>query len=82
MEKEGFKALSVVSSPGKVIICGEHAVVYGEDALAMAISLRCSATVSAKESKDLQKPIITFAGSLSCEVNVSTLEEDTQEGFK
>lgn len=34
-----------VSAPGKIILCGEHAVVYGQDALAMAISLRLRAVV-------------------------------------
>lgn len=42
-DKSGNVAL--VSAPGKIILCGEHAVVYGEDALAMAISLRLRAVV-------------------------------------
>ena len=34
-----------VSAPGKIILCGEHAVVYGQDALAMSINLRCQAKI-------------------------------------
>lgn len=41
--------MSVCSAPGRVCLFGEHAVVYGEPAIACAISLR--AKVSAKKSK-------------------------------
>ena len=48
MELNDFRKKAILSTPGKVILCGEHAVVYGEDALAMAINLRCKATLYSK----------------------------------
>lgn len=39
-----------VSAPGKAILCGEHAVIYGEDAIALGISLRCSASIFLEET--------------------------------
>lgn len=32
-----------ITAPAKAILCGEHAVVYGEDAIALAIGLHCTA---------------------------------------
>ena len=49
--------MSICSAPGRVCLFGEHAVVYGEPAIACAISLR--ARVSAKKSKKMDiKPHI------------------------
>lgn len=37
---------TIYSAPGKIYLCGEHAVVYGEPAIACAIDLRATARVS------------------------------------
>ncbi len=39
------------SAPGKVILFGEHAVVYGEPALALAVNKRTTCKISPSESK-------------------------------
>ncbi len=41
-----------ISAPGKIILCGEHAVVYGKKALASAINLRTNLTASLNKSQN------------------------------
>ena len=49
--KMARKLLSV-SAPGKVILHGEHSVVYGKTALAVSVDLRTSVVLSKVESKN------------------------------
>ncbi len=46
-----FKQLKI-SAPGKIILCGEHAVVYGKKALASAINLRTNLTATFSNSQE------------------------------
>ncbi len=47
---EGGKK-TIYSAPGKIYLCGEHAVVYNEPAIACAIDLRATAKVSSLPEK-------------------------------
>lgn len=45
-----YESVCEISAPAKAILSGEHAVVYGKDAIAVGIDLRCTAVVTRKVS--------------------------------
>lgn len=49
----------VVSAPGKIILCGEHAVVYGKEAVAFAINLRTRCQIDDLQSEN-EKNVLTI----------------------
>ena len=46
----------VVSAPGKVILMGEHAVVYGKPALIGAINKRLTVSVASHKTREIVAP--------------------------
>ena len=57
---EDREASFVVSCPAKIILHGEHAVVYGKTALATSINLRTNATLTSSSPLNLKCVTITF----------------------
>ena len=49
---KAFSKICEVRAPGKAILSGQHAVVYGEDAIAMAIGLHCTGILSVRKKID------------------------------
>ena len=49
------------SSPGKIFLCGEHAVVYGEPAIACAIDLRTRVRVREGKKSKITSPYVAGA---------------------
>ena len=65
-----------ITAPGKLILCGEHAVVYGKKAIASAINLRtclvahvCDKNASASASDDIEGDFVICDGEHSFRIN-------------
>lgn len=58
MIESNYDNLCEISAPAKAILSGEHAVVYGKDAIAVGIDLRCTAVVSRKVSDGMGSGLI------------------------
>eukprot|EP01117_Protostelium_nocturnum_P012350 TRINITY_DN4551_c0_g1_i1.p1 TRINITY_DN4551_c0_g1~~TRINITY_DN4551_c0_g1_i1.p1 ORF type:complete len:402 (-),score=177.92 TRINITY_DN4551_c0_g1_i1:68-1273(-) len=71
-----MKETITISSPGKVILFGEHAVVYGKKAIATAVSLRTFVTIEREEKKEEERSLELnlFDLSLSCQWNSSRFD--------
>ena len=60
-----MRAPLTVSAPGKLILMGEHAVVYGRPALVAAIDLRLRVRLSRADSVELDLPALNHSEHLS-----------------
>lgn len=64
------------SAPGKVILCGEHAVVYGKPAIALPVfNLKTKCTILAKPTSNIDDTII-YAPNIGLKSRLTCLVED------
>ncbi len=59
------------SAPAKVILFGEHAVVYGQPAIAVAIDKRATVTLTSKNNNTEKKEIVLKALDLKLEATIN-----------
>ena len=59
-----------VSAPAKIIFCGEHAVVFGSDAIASAIDLRTFATIHIAETHTITLMDLDFTSEFNPKTGV------------
>ena len=77
--KEGCVLKGVSSAPGKIIISGEHSVVYGHPVLAMAINKRITADF--KAVRDSSSPSLTVSLDIQDEKGVTKIIDVTFESI-
>ena len=66
---------STASAPGKAILIGEHAVVYGTRSIAIAIDLRCEVTLATAEDADDAEVTLRLASlRTTCRWKLATLQ--------
>ena len=66
---------STASAPGKAILIGEHAVVYGTRSIAIAIDLRCEVTLATAEDADAAEVTLRLASlRTTCRWKLATLQ--------
>jgi len=66
---------STASAPGKAILIGEHAVVYGTRSIAIAIDLRCEVTLAtAEDEADAEVTLRLASLRTTCRWKLATLQ--------
>ena len=66
---------STASAPGKAILIGEHAVVYGTRSIAIAIDLRCEVTLAtAEDAADAEVTLRLASLRTTCRWKLATLQ--------